>query len=241
MGLLKCCCATFSIAGIAHGCNASLNSGVSITVKGHTSGTTIGTASSNGSGVYSVTGTLPGADTAVDVISTKTGYATLTSTFSVTSGANTGKNFTMTVGTGYVCVVPCNDPVRTPFFLSDPFYGTMTTLSTTGVHGTQAALPFAGDAVVPCGARAARCDYTFSGNTLGVVAFAAGTACPGTVLGSTGGNLPITAHSCGAGGAFTATFSGVVGATAGNGSTTLSMLYGAAFPTNATVTFTLSN
>jgi len=113
------CSVTFT--GHLEGCNSFVIIGSVVTAFTHPGGVSIGSGTSNGSGDFSITGSMPVADTSIDIQVTSTRYDPVVGNFAASCGSNSLGTITATPSASYVCNNFCDNTLGVDVLLS--FHG----------------------------------------------------------------------------------------------------------------------
>ena len=133
---------TASYSGTIEGCNSSALAGVLVTITNHATSAVLGTATSDGSGNFGGSITIPMAGLNVDV--TASGCAPYN--VNMTCGGNALGTFAPGPGSGFVCATGCINPIPTTLTVTDSLYGTFAATYASG--GSPGATFWTGSATV---------------------------------------------------------------------------------------------
>lgn len=120
--------ATFT--GTVIGCNASAQSGRTVAIKDHASGSTLATATTDALGSFSGPITLSGGTQSVDItLDALAPYAAFSVNRTFAAGVNNAVgNLTLAPDAGHVCFPGCGNPISKALSVTDTTYGTFAML-----------------------------------------------------------------------------------------------------------------
>lgn len=155
-----------TLSGTVSGCNGTTLNVASMDVLVTDSlGGTLGDTTTDSSGHYSLTVTVPSTDTITVTVTPLSGrFAVTAATISVSPGDTATRNVTLDPATGYHCVLGCLYPVYQTLTLTDPRYSLSITATWDVTFGGwltgYTSISYPGNTFFPCGAVTTQVQYT---------------------------------------------------------------------------------